>query len=392
MNSQPIEMTIDELFVLSENDNDEYEYFIDTPDGYQEIVNFWKKGLKETYRVLLKNGYSCTISYDHLFQLSNLDWIFANELIIGQELITDDGISEIVKCEKTGISEDVFDLTINHENHRYFTDGISSHNSGVGKSLTMANLTVNFLSRGMNVLYISLELAEKVVGKRFDSMISGIGQRDIEKNIQKVANELVKKSENMGKLTIKRMPESITTANHIRAYLKEFETVNGYIPDLICLDYLDLMMPNRKVQLDNLFIKDKFTAEEVRAIAAEYDCCLVSASQTNRASIETEDHNQGHIQGGFSKVQTADNLIMIVQTDMMRAGGEIVFKLMKTRSSAGVGSQVLLRWDPISLRITDPNKSLVVAPKRAVSAGDLSDKGTVFNKFQGDDLLGLMRK
>lgn len=270
--------------------------------------------------------------------------------------------------------------------------------SGGGKSMTMANLGVNFLERGMNVLYITLELAEPVVAKRFDSMVSGIGQRDIKDNIQRVAHEISKKSDSYGKLTIKRMPESITSADHIRAYIKEFEIANGYIPDLILLDYLDLLMPCRKIALDNLFIKDKFVAEEVRAIAAEFDCCIVTASQAGRSAIDAEEHTQGHIQGGYSKVQTADNLIMIIQTDQMRAAGEYVMKLLKTRSSGGVGQQILLRWNPVSLRITNFDASVMkVQPKIKIPSTDVTDRGTIFDKKTDptanrlDPLQGLMR-
>lgn len=266
-------------------------------------------------------------------------------------------------------------------------------NSGVGKSIIMSNLAVNFMQRKMNVLYITLELAETVVGKRFDSMITGVGQREIFSQIQKVAQEVNKSADVLGNLTIKRMPESIATANDVRAYLKEFETVNGYVPDLVILDYLDLMMPVRKVSMDNLFIKDKFVAEECRAVAAEFDCCMVSASQAGRAAIEAEEHNQGHIQGGYSKVQTADNLIMIIQSDQMRAAGEYVLKLLKTRSSGGVGKQLMLSWNPISLRVMNANKNELVRPKIKKSVHDMSDVGTVFDKspVKTDPLLSLMR-
>ena len=47
-----------------------------------------------------------------------------------------------------------------------------------------------------------------------------------------------------GELYIKRMPESTTTANHIRAYLKEFEQTKGFKPDIIIVDYLDINFNN----------------------------------------------------------------------------------------------------------------------------------------------------
>jgi KaiC/GvpD/RAD55 family RecA-like ATPase len=179
-------------------------------------------------------------------------------------------------------------------------------NSGIGKSMIMSNLAINLVQQGLNVVYISLELADRVVGKRFDSMVTSIGQKDILSNINKVVGlvEQFKKSNSAGELFIKRMPESVTTANHILAYLKEFVQTYGLKPDAIVIDYLDLMASNKNVSSENIFLKDKYVAEEIRAIGFEYDCVIVTASQLGRAAAEAEKVSQGHIQGGFSKVQT----------------------------------------------------------------------------------------
>lgn len=130
-------------------------------------------------------------------------------------------------------------------------------NSGVGKSITMLNLSVNLLMQGLNGIYFTLELSEEVVAKRMDSMITGIGQQDIFKNINKISHDLEQIKDQMGKFYVKRFPESSTNANHLRAYIKEFEAVNGFLPDFIVIDYLDLMTTNHKIPADNLFIKDK---------------------------------------------------------------------------------------------------------------------------------------
>lgn len=222
-------------------------------------------------------------------------------------------------------------------------------NSGVGKSVFMLNLARNLLKQKLNVLYISLELGEKVVSKRLDSMLSGISQKDILSNIDRVSAAVVNASANYGKLFVKRMPESTTNANHIRTYLKEFEQTHGFLPDAIVIDYLDLMTTNHKIPLDNLFVKDKYVAEEVRAMGWEFNALMISASQMGRAALEADEINQGHIQGGISKVNTADNLAAIIQTEQMRAAGEYMLEFAKCRNSDGVGKRVMLSWDPISL-------------------------------------------
>lgn len=225
--------------------------------------------------------------------------------------------------------------------------------SGVGKSIFMSNLAVNLLFQKLNVCYITLELAEDVVAKRFDSMITGIGQQDIFGKVTKVSVDLERLKSKMGKLFIKRMPESTTNANHIRSYLKEFEMLHGFLPDILVIDYLDLMTSNQKISAENLFIKDKYVAEEVRSIAHDHDMLVISASQIGRSGIGAEEVGQEHIAGGVSKIYTCDNLIAIIQTEQMKAAGEYMLKLTKTRNSGGVGKIMMLKWDPISLRVRD---------------------------------------
>lgn len=223
---------------------------------------------------------------------------------------------------------------------------------GVGKSLTMANLAKNLISQGLNGVYITLELSEEVTCKRFDSMFSGIAQTEILSNISKVASELRRQSGTMGRLFVKRFPESSTNTNHIRAYLKEFEIVNGFLPDFLVVDYLDLMCSVTQVSAENTFIKDKYVSEELRALANEYDLMMITASQLNRGAqmLENiEDLSQANIAGGISKVNTCDNLVAIIQTPQMKARNEMMYKLLKTRSSNGVGSYYMLKFNGINL-------------------------------------------
>lgn len=223
---------------------------------------------------------------------------------------------------------------------------------GVGKSLTMGNLAKNLMKRHLNGVYISLELSEEVTAKRFDSMFSGIAQIDLLKNITEASIKIKQQRENFGSIHIKRMPESSTNANHIRAYLKEFEIVNGYIPDFIVVDYLDLMSSVQSISAENTFARDKFISEELRAIANDYNLIMITASQLNRSAQlvdNIEDIGQAHIAGGISKVNTTDNLVAILQSAQMKARGEMMYKLLKTRSSNGVGNFYMLKFNQTNL-------------------------------------------
>lgn len=228
-----------------------------------------------------------------------------------------------------------------------------SANSGGGKSITLANLGLNLAEQGLNVLYISLELAENVIAQRYDTMITGISRRVWKDHKSEIAVEVKKKGRQMqGDLRIKQMPSG-TTANQIKAYLKEYYLHNNFMPDLLILDYLDLMNPNERVDLGNVWVKDKLCSEQLRDIGVEYDMAVASASQLNRSAVNATSHDHSQIAGGISKINTVDVYWSIVSNEVAMAAGEIVFQFQKTRNSDGVGKRVHLAWDQKTLRIHD---------------------------------------
>ena len=94
--------------------------------------------------------------------------------------------------------------------------------SGSGKSLFLQNMALNWCLQGVNVVYVTLELSEELVGMRIDSMTTGVPSREIFKSIDDVEMKVKMIGKKAGSLQIKYMPSG-KTANDIRAYLKEYE-------------------------------------------------------------------------------------------------------------------------------------------------------------------------
>ena len=225
--------------------------------------------------------------------------------------------------------------------------------SGGGKSLFLANLGCNWALQGLNVLYLTLELSEELVSMRIDSMLTGIGTREIFKSIDDVEMKVRVIGKKSGHLQVKYLPSGKTT-NDIRAYMKEYEIKMGHKIDVLLVDYLDLLMPiSKKISAENLFVKDKYVSEELRNLAMEKKVLLVTAAQLNRGAVEEVEFDHSHISGGLSKIQTADNVFGIFTSRAMRDHGRYQIQLMKTRSSSGVGMKIDLAFDVDCLRITD---------------------------------------
>jgi archaellum biogenesis ATPase FlaH len=225
--------------------------------------------------------------------------------------------------------------------------------SGGGKSLFLANLGVNFVLNGLNVIYFTFELSEELVGLRIDSMITGVASKDIFKSLDDVEMKVKITEKKSGRLQIKYLPSG-KNCNDLRAYIKEYQVKTGMKPDVLLVDYLDLMMPlSVKVSPSDLFVKDKYVSEELRNLAMETNTVVVTAAQLNRSSIDEIEFDHSHISGGLSKIQTADNVFGIFTSRAMREQGKYQIQFMKTRSSSGVGQKIDLGFDIDSLRVID---------------------------------------
>lgn len=255
-------------------------YKVDSPDGYVSAHLWRNKGIKPCVKLSTATR-DVNASVDHFFEMADGKWKYAEYILPGEMIKTEFGIEAVTSVVPIGDHE-VFDFHIDHENHRYYTNGFSSHNSGAGKSLFLANLGVNYALSGLNVIYLTLELSEELVSMRIDSMITGISTREVFKQIDDVEMKVKVIGKKAGTLQVKYMPSG-KTANDVRAYLKEFEVKTGRKCDVLLVDYLDLLMPaGQKISAENLFIKDKYVSEELRNLAMEKNCVFVTAAQLNR--------------------------------------------------------------------------------------------------------------
>lgn len=227
--------------------------------------------------------------------------------------------------------------------------------SASGKSVVLSNIARNLLHDMLNVVYISLELKEELVSKRFDSIITDIDSKKIfeeKEQVNEILNEL--KTE-YGNLVVKKMRQG-TTSNQIRSYLMEYQLTYNKIPDVICVDYLDLIGTNSNLKGTDVFDRDKQKSEELRDVFEEYNAYGFTASQLNRDAVDTERKSQAHIAGGISKINTCDVGIAIIRNEEQQETGEIHFQALKLRNSIMSPEPAILFWDDDTLEITNSPK------------------------------------
>lgn len=253
--------------------------------------------------------------------------------------------------------------------------------SGGGKSLAMANAALNYAKDGLHVVMISLELSEALISQRLDMMLTGIPSILVKQKHEEITEKVIAESVNYpGSIIYKRMSAG-SNCNQIRAYLKEYELAYGRKPDVLVVDYLDLLSPNEKMSLDNVSQKDKLATEQLKEIGEDYNAIIITASQFNRDGIDADSFSMSMIAGGLTKTFTVDWQIAVVLTPAMKAAGEALFEFMKARSSDATGKQVITGWDNARLRFV--NKKEVDLPTK--TEVKCNDKTQTLMELFGDE-------
>jgi hypothetical protein len=305
------ETSIAEIKTLLDNG---YEVEVDSPDGYVPVNFFINKGMYEEYKLYLLDNTKVKCNESHLFETTD-GWISAKEIEQSNsyyEFITSDGIRN-GKIIKTNNQIPIVDINVNHPNHRYYTNGVSSHNTGVGKSLFMCHFAASVLLQGKNVLYITLEMAEEKIAERIDANLLNVNIKDIETLPKMIfdtkINSIAKKTQ--GTLIIKEYPTASAHAGHFRALLNELSLKKSFRPDIIFIDYLNICGSSRyKSNFSvNSYSYIKAIAEELRGLAVEANVPIVSATQTTRSGYCLDLKTQVQTQQGLkdiSNIQVGD--------------------------------------------------------------------------------------
>ena len=112
--------------------------------------------------------------------------------------------------------------------------GIIFGGPGSGKSWFLVNLGAEAVKNGLTVNHYTLELSDIYTGKRYDSVFTGIGFKEIHLHREKVEETV---SNLPGRLTIAEFPMGKTTVSTIESHIRKC-TDMGHKPDLIIIDHI----------------------------------------------------------------------------------------------------------------------------------------------------------
>lgn len=208
--------------------------------------------------------------------------------------------------------------------------------TGVGKSLAMCHFASSYLSEGHNVLYITLEMAEERIAERIDANLFDVPIDQLETLPEQLFTSKVNKlkAATRGKLIVKEYPTASAHVGHFRALLDELKLKKNFVPDVIFVDYLNIMGSARIKGLGNsinTYSLIKSIAEELRGLAVENNLPIWSATQVTRSGFGNTDIELTDTSESFGLPATADLMLALISTEQLESMNQLMVKQLKNR-------------------------------------------------------------
>src|SRR3972149_4880226 len=237
----------------------------------------------------------------------------------------------------TGIKELDVDLICPKRKAQYLMMGLPK----AGKSRWLVHLGKMACLQRKRVVHITLEMSEEEIGELYIQAFFAVSKRKIgimqhlmfslsedgkffnteEINLDGILTfEDPEKTEKILKLVkdlkrteliIKEFPEGCLTIDMLKTYLDSLEMSTGFIPDVLIVDYPDLMSVSRdaiRTSISRNFV-------DLRGLAQDRNLFNLVVTQSNRAGEGIKLLTASNLSEDFSKVMTADEFLTLNQTE-----------------------------------------------------------------------------
>ena len=209
--------------------------------------------------------------------------------------------------------------------------------TGVGKSLFMCHMASSCISKGKNVLYITLEMSEERIAERIDANLMNLPIMDLKDLSKTMFDDRISKINEKieGRLIVKEYPTASAHVGHFKALINELKLKRSFFPDIVFIDYLNICTSARfrPGTQANTYVIIKSIAEELRGMAVELGVPIVSATQTTRGGFNNSDIGLTDTSESFGLPATADLMFAIISTEELEQLGQFMIKQLKNRYS-----------------------------------------------------------
>ena len=265
------------------------------------------------------------------------------------------------------------------------TLNIALAGTGVGKSLFMCHCASAYLAQGLNVLYITLEMAEERIAERIDANLLDVTMDDLHTMPKDLYDNKMEKirQKTGGKLIIKEYPTASAHAGHFRALFNELALKKSFKPDVVFIDYLNICASSRfKGGNIGSYFYIKAIAEELRGLAVEFNVPLFSATQTTRTGFMSTDIGLEDTAESFGLPATADFMFAIISNDDLEALGQLKIKQLKNRyNDPAINRSFIIGVDRAKMRLYDVGQQAQNIVDSNQKEEEPKEKDIAYDKF-----------
>jgi len=265
------------------------------------------------------------------------------------------------------------------------TLNIALAGTGVGKSLFMCHCASAYLAQGLNVLYITLEMAEERIAERIDANLLDVTMDDLHTMPKDLYDNKIEKirQKTGGKLIIKEYPTASAHSGHFRALFNELALKKSFKPDVVFIDYLNICASSRfKGGNIGSYFYIKAIAEELRGLAVEFNVPLFSATQTTRTGFMSTDIGLEDTAESFGLPATADFMFAIISNDDLEALGQLKIKQLKNRyNDPAINRSFIIGVDRAKMRLYDVGQQAQNIVDSNQKEEEPKEKDIAYDKF-----------
>lgn len=180
--------------------------------------------------------------------------------------------------------------------------------TGVGKSIMLCNQAVTGISTGKNVLLVTFELSTLKTAMRIAANISRVPINDITSNESKVRKLINNRRKgDTGDLVIYELPPDEHSVDTVYSIIDGLKKTKGWTPNIVILDYLELMISRRSRSNDDDYTRQKGIATEVRGLARNEHVLVHTATQTNRQGLRVANQRDEDVGGIIDLEHSAES-------------------------------------------------------------------------------------
>jgi replicative DNA helicase len=184
--------------------------------------------------------------------------------------------------------------------------------TGVGKSTILTKIANHGYNLGFNVLQIFFEDNPQIIQRKHFTLWTKIHPDELSDKKDEVIARVKEIETTMpNQLILKKIPSDTVTMNQIKNEVRKL-IADGTKIDMIVLDYIDCVLPNK--DLGNEWKSEGSVMRAYEAMCHELNLVGWTAVQGSRASISSEIVTTDQMGGSIKKAQVGHVIISIAKT------------------------------------------------------------------------------